>query len=234
MVDLNRANLGTDGGLVWHFQQIADPRKRRGIRHDAASILAVATCAVLSGARGFSAMGEWAADLSQDMLRRLDCWYHPEKLVYIPPSEPTIRRQLQNIDADELDCEVNRWLEKQADEDAIAVDGKTLKGAKDADGNKVHLMSAILHKEGVVVSQKPVDKKTNEITCFRTLLDDVDIEGKVITADALHTQVDHANYLIEERNADYFFTVKGNQPTLLGDIETLEDGDFSPCSCGDG
>jgi hypothetical protein len=223
-------NLGSDGGLAWHFQQITDPRKRRGIRHNAASILAVATCAVLSGARSFSAIGEWASDLSQDMLRRLDCWYHPEKLIYIPPSEPTIRRQMQNVNANEFDCEINKWLEKQADEDVIAVDGKTLKGAKDVEGNQVHLMSAILHKEGVVISQVPVDKKTNEITCFRTLLDNVDIQGKVVTADAMHTQVDHANYLVEERCADYFFTVKGNQPTLLGDIEALEYEDFSPCS----
>ena len=184
MIDLNRVNLGTDGGLVWCFQQLTDPRKRRGIRHNAASILAVATCAVLSGARSFSAIGEWAADLSQEMLRRLGCWYHPEKLVYIPPSEPTIRRHLQNIDADELDYEINSWLSKQADEDVVAVDGKTLRGAKDADGKQTHLMAAILHKEGVVISQVPVDKKTNEITRFRTLLDEVDIEGKVITADA--------------------------------------------------
>jgi predicted transposase YbfD/YdcC len=75
----------------------------------------------------------------------------------------------------------------------------------------------------------PVDKKTNEITCFRPLLDDVDIAGKVVTADAMHTQVDHANYLKSERGADYLFIVKGNQPTLLESIELLEDGDFSPC-----
>ena len=233
MIDLSRANLGADGGLIWHFQQLADPRKRRGIRHDAASILAVATCAVISGARSLSAMGEWAADLSQDMLRRLGCRYHPEKLVYIPPSEPTIRRHLQDIDADELDNEINRWLAKQADPDAIAVDGKTLKGARDSEGNQLHLMSAILHKQGVVVSQVNVDRKTNEIKLFRPLLDSVEIQGKVVTADAMHTQVDHATYLVEERGADYLFTVKGNQPTLLEDISALEERDFSPCIFGD-
>jgi hypothetical protein len=167
------------------------------------------------------------------MLRRLDCRFHPEKLIYIPPSEPTIRRHLQNIDADEFDSVINSWLAKQADEDAVAVDGKTLKGARDAEGNQAQLMAAILHKEGIVISQTPVDKKTNEIKCFRTLLDNVDIDGKVVTADALHTQVDHANYLKKERGADYFFTVKGNQPTLLGDIEALEDEDFSPSACRD-
>ena len=115
-----------------------------------------------------------------------------------------------------------------ANPDAIAIDGKTLKGAKDADGRQLHLMAAILHKEGVVVSQRPVDKKTNEITEFQSLLDPLDLKDKVITADALHTQVEHAKYLKEQKKADYFFTVKGNQKTLLHAIEDLDDGDFSP------
>ena len=231
MIDLNDVNCGEDGGLLWHLQQLTDHRMRRGIRHDAASILSVAVCAVLSGARSFAAMGEWAADLSQDMLRRLGCRFHPEKCVYIPPSEPTIRRHLRNMDAEELDSSVSAWLSKQVNSDVIAIDGKTLKGAKDAGGKQVHLMSCILHKEGIVVSQVEVDKKTNEITCFRPLLDKLDIKGKVVTADAMHTQVDHAKYVKEEREADYFFTVKGNQRTLLEAIELLPECDFSPCVC---
>ena len=229
MINLNDANLGADGGLLWHFQQLKDHRKRRGIRHAAASILAVAACAVLSGARSYSAIGEWAADLPQSVLRRLGCRLHPEKNIYIPPSEPTIRRHLQETDADEFDNTVNDWLAKQADADAIAVDGKTLKGARDADGNQLHLMAAIMHKEGIVVSQMPVDRKTNEITRFKPLLDNVDIAGKVITADAMHTQVAHAIYIKEERDSDYFFIVKGNQPSLLEAIEDLDEEDFSPC-----
>ena len=229
MINLNHANLGAECGLLWHFQQLNDHRKRRGIRHGAASILAVAACAVLSGARSYSAIGEWAGDLPQDVLRRLGCRLHPEKNVYEPPSEPTIRRHLQKTDADEFDNTVNEWLARQADADAVAVDGKTLKGARDADGRQLHLMAAILHKEGVVVSQMPVDSKTNEITCFKPLLDNVDIAGKVVTADAMHTQVAHAKYVKEERGADYFFIVKGNQPSLLEAIEDLDEEDFSPC-----
>jgi predicted transposase YbfD/YdcC len=89
-------------------------------------------------------------------------------------------------------------------------------------------MSAIMHKQGVVASQKQVDKKTNEITVFQPLLNSVDLKGKVVTADAMHTQVEHAIYLKEEKKADYFFTVKGNQQTLLADIKALDDEDFSP------
>lgn len=228
MVDLSSANLGGDGGLVWRFQQMKDPRMPRGIRHDAASILAVAACAVISGSRSLLAIWEWAADLPQDLLARLGCRRHPETGRYKPPSEPTIRRHLQKIDADEFDRTINEWLASQADPEAVAVDGKTVKGARDAQGNQLHLMSAILHQKGIVVSQMPVDSKTNEITCFKPLLDEVEIAGKVVTADALHTQVSHANYIVEERGADYFFTVKGNQPTLLKDIEAIDMKDFSP------
>jgi hypothetical protein len=228
MVDLNKVNLGSNEGLLGQLQQLKDPRKRRGIRHSATSTLAIAACAVLSGARNFLAIGEWAADLPQDLLRRLGCRFHPEKRIYISPSEPTIRRQLQSVDADEFDRLINEWLAQQADPDAVAVDGKTLRGARGSDGKKMHLMSAILHKEGVVIAQKQVDRKTNEIPLFQPLLEPVDLKGKVVTADALHTQVEHATYLKEEKEADYFFTVKGNQGTLLKSIEDLEKEDFSP------
>lgn len=228
LVDLNQVNLNRPSGLLDRLQRLEDPRKRRGIRHPLIATLAVAICAVLSGARSFVAIGEWAADLPQDLLKRLGCRFHPEKRIYIHPSEPTLRRHLQSIDAEKLDEIINQWLAEQADPDAIAIDGKTLKGAKDAHGRQLHLMTAILHKEGVVVSQRPVDKKTNEITEFQSLLNPVDLEGKVVTADALHTQVDHAKYLKEQKRADYFFTVKGNQKTLLQAIEDLDDGDFSP------
>lgn len=228
MIDLNQANLNHPNGLLDRLRGLEDPRKRRGIRHPLISTLAVAICAVLSGARSFLAIGEWSADLSQDLLKRLGCYFHPEKRIYIHPSEPTLRRHLQSINAEKLDEIINQWLAEQTDPDAIAIDGKTLKGAKDANGKQLHLMAAILHKEGVVVSQRPVDKKTNEITEFQSLLDSLDLEDKVVTADALHTQVEHAKYLKKKKKADYFFTVKGNQKTLLKAIEDLDDGDFSP------
>lgn len=228
VVNLNKANLDRPDGLLDRLQQLKDPRKPRGVRHSMISTLAIAICAVLSGARSFTAIGEWSAGLSQELLRRFGCRFHPEKRIYIHPSEPTLRRHLQSIDAEKLDEIMNGWLANQTDPDAIAVDGKTLKGAKDVDGRQVHLMSAVLHKEGIVISQRPVDRKTNEITEFQSLLNPLDLKGKVVTADALHTQVEHAKYLKKEKEADYFFTVKGNQKTLLQSIKDLDEEDFSP------
>lgn len=228
IVDLNAVVIEGQGGLLDRLAALPDPRKRRGIRHSQISILAVAVCACLAGARSFLAIGDWAAHLPQDILRRLGCRYHPLKRRYIPPSEPTIRRTLQAIDADALDRVAGEWVAAQGSGEALAFDGKTLRGAKGADGKRVHLMAALIHKEGLVVAQRAVDSKTNEITEAKPLLDPLDLREKVVTADAMHAQVELARYLVEEKGADYVFTVKGNQANLLGDIKALEEADFSP------
>lgn len=213
MIDLNALNLGPSGGLVDHLRRIPDPRKRRGIRHQQTPILAIAVCAILSGARSYTAIAEWAADLTQEQLSRFQCRYDLNKGKYIAPSEPTIRRTLQSVDANEVDRAITNWLGQAFDSEAIAFDGKTLRGSRDANGTVVHLVSAFVHKEGVVIAQQHVDQKSNEITAVRPLLDPLDLEGKVVTGDALHTQTATARYLKEEKHADYVFTVKDNQKT---------------------
>lgn len=229
MLDLNNVDIGGENGLFKALAQITDPRKFRGIRHSQASILAIATCACLAGMRSYAAIGQWAAALSQDLRRRFHCRRHPETGKYIAPSEPTIRRTLKSIDPDEVDRALGQWLAGQSlCMQAIAVDGKTLKGAKDADGKQVHLLAALVHHEKVVIAQRQVDTKSNEITAFKPLLEPLDLEGKVVTADAMHTQVDHANFLVEEKKADYLFFVKENQKTLLEDIKGLTEEDFPP------
>lgn len=101
------------GGLLDRLAELPDPRKRRGVRHRVASILAVASCAVLSGARSCTAIGEFAADLGQDALARLGGRYHPARRCYIAPHEATIRRALHAVDADRLDRVVGGWLAEQ-------------------------------------------------------------------------------------------------------------------------
>src|SRR6266542_6524342 len=113
----------------------------------------------------------------------------------------------------QLLARVGGWLACQQDAPgAVAVDGKTLRGAVDADGRQVHLLAALAHGSGVVLAQRRVDAKSNEITGFRPLLEGVDLQGRVVTADALHTQTEHARYLVGDRQADYLFCVKGNHP----------------------
>ena len=232
LVDLNSVQLEGTGGLLDVLGKVKDPRKRRGIRHAQLSILVVAACACLSGVRSFVAMAQWAADLSQPLLKRLGCRWDFNQAKYVPPSEPTLRRTLQSIDADDVDNRIGAWLASQSKGDGLAVDGKTLRGSRGAHEKAVHLMSALLHQEGVVVSQKAVPDKTNEITAMKPLLEPLDLTGKVVTADAMHAQTEHARYIVEEKKADYLFTVKANQPGLLADIQHLDNEDFFPCPPG--
>lgn len=224
MLDVNRLPLAGAGGLLDLLQTITDPRKPRGVRHSVVSIVALATCACLAGARSFEAIAQWAAECSREALNRLGC-RRPA-----PPSEPTFRRVLQRLDAGTLDRQIGHWLARQQPlaGQGLAIDGKTLRGAHDGEKPAPHLLSALLHQEGLVLAQQPVGEKTNEIPCLQPLLDDVNIAGAVVTADALHTQTETARYLVEEKQADYLFTVKGNQSTLKQDIHDLRLDAFPP------
>jgi hypothetical protein len=112
----------------------------------------------------------------------------------------------------------------------VVIDGKTLKGARRKDGTQVHLLSAFLAHEGTTLRQTEVDSKTNEIPALRELIRPMEIKGKVVIADALHTQTATANCIVEEKEADYLFTVKLNQPTLYEDCHALTEALFSPQS----
>ena len=209
--------------------QIPEPRMARGIRHRKVSVVAIAICAIMSNARNFAAIAEWAKGCSQNMLKRLGCRFNKKTKRYLPPSEPTIRRFLQMVDAEAVDKALCDWLCSLAGKDeAVAVDGKTLKGARQENGRQVHLLSAFLHQKGMVLAQRQVETKTNEITTLPPLLAPLNLEGHVVTVDALHTQKETARYLVEEKGADYLMTVKNNQRTLKQDIEDLNLVDFSP------
>ena len=206
------------------LKSLPDSRKAKGLRHSQASVLAIAICAVLSGCRSFIAIGEWANRCTQKMLRRLGCYFHETKQCHTPPSEATIRRVLQSADIEIMEPSFNNWLSSLLEggqDEALAVDGKVLKGARDAENKQVHLLSAVLHGQGITIAQQRVESKTNEIPALRTLLEPLNIKGRVVTVDALHTQKKTANYLVNEKKAHYLFTVKDNQPTLRADIAAL-------------
>ena len=229
-MNLDAVAIETTGGLIDHLRTVADPRMKRGIRHRMLSMLTVAVCAVLSGAKSYIAIGEWAKRSTQDIRKRMGCRFDPKTGLFVAPSEPTLRRTLQAVDAHALDTAVSQWLITQAPVagNAIALDGKTARGSTSKEGKQTHLVTAFLHREGIVIAQQAVATKSNEITAVRPLLENIDITGCVITADAMHTQKDTARFIVEEKHADYLFTVKDNQPTLRQDIENLSMEAFSP------
>lgn len=208
--------------LLRILMSLPDSRHRRGRRHGQASLLAVAICAVLCGARSYVAIAEWAGRCHQNLLKRLGCRKDPRSKSYTAPSEATIRRMLQGIDAEQVDRALSGWLQGLGSGQgaAVAIDGKTLRGARRPDGGQVHLLSAMLHGTGVILGQCEVEEKSNEIPAAPQLLERIALDGVTVTADALHTQSKLADFL-NQQGADYVFTVKDNQPTLRQDIAEL-------------
>ncbi len=206
-----------------------------GVRYRLAVILGLAVCAVLAGARSFTAIAEWAAGADQDTLRELG-------VAGAVPSESTFRRTLQRLDADAFDDLAGRWAARRTtpgpkQRRVIAVDGKTLRGSGHGEQDSRHLLAAFDHAHGVVLGQVEVGAKTNEIPLFTTLLDRLDVQDAVITADALHAQRDHATYL-HRRGAHYLLIVKRNQPNLYAQLAALPWRDvpaaYTKRECGHG
>jgi predicted transposase YbfD/YdcC len=176
---------------------------------------------VLTCARSVAAIAEWAADAPQPVRAALGARRDaPDR--WVVPAEATIRRTLGRVDPTALAAVLGAWL---ADRDrpaqqpprwrAVAVDGKTLRGAKGDDGRQVHLLAAMDHATRAVLAQRQVDGAPGEVPAFQPLLADLDLAGVVVTADALHTHAAAAEFLVTGKQAHYLFTVKANQPTLL-------------------
>ena len=234
VIDCNTLDFDSKTGLLARLEAIPEHRMARGIRHSTASVIAIAVVAVLSGARSFVSIGEVAAELPQEVLARLGAKFHPVQERYVTPSEPTIRRHLQAIDAGVLDQVVGSWLYDQsavrtASLVGIAVDGKALRGARQPDDKRTFLFAGMLHQNGAVIAQTEVDSKTNEIKAMRPLFEGRgSLAGSVVTADAMHAQRDHAAFLVDEMGGDYLVGVKSNQPSLQEAVESLPGGSCSP------
>lgn len=208
--------------LLEMLGRLTDPRSQQGRRHELVFALAGAVVAVLAGASNYRQIASQVADLPQSLLAKLGAsgnWFQHR---YDWPSEPTLRRVLQSIDAGQLDLLIGSWLFERAHRDTdgllvIALDGKVLRGAWTADNGQVTLFSAMIHGVGVTVAQIRVPDGTTEITQVDTLLAGVPVgtpERVIVTLDAAHTQRDTAEHLRAKLGFDYVMTVKGNQPTL--------------------
>jgi predicted transposase YbfD/YdcC len=220
----------TDGernGLLEALTKIPDPRDPRGIRYPLSAVLAVAVCAVMAGASSFAAITDWLHDLDEHARTKLG-------FGDTVPAGTTMWRLLIRLDPTVLATTLAGWLHTRARRSGlrphryrrvIAVDGKTLRGARSGDGRQVHLLSALDTTTGVVLAQVTVDTKSNEITSFAPLLDAVEavlgtLTGVLFTADALHTQTGHATE-VTARRAHLMVQVKGNQPTLFKQLKRL-------------
>ncbi|WP_343234751.1 ISAs1 family transposase [Streptomyces sp. E5N298] len=222
-------------GLLERLGEVPDPRDTRGVRPALVVVLALTACAVLAGATSLLAVGEWIAGAPPSVLEHLGVRPDPLCPKRFLPAETTVRRLLGRIDGDALDQAVGRWLaDRRACTDgrmrAVAVDGKSLRGAAKAKGRKIHLLTACDHARGLVLAQLDVGEKTNEITCFQPLLETLaDLAVVVVASDAMHTQREHAAYL-RGRDAHYIVFVKGNQKKLRKQLKSLPWKEIPPQS----
>lgn len=215
-------------GLHHALSAVADPRSARGARYCFAGLLTVAVCAVASGASSFAAIADWLHDLDDLARARLG-------FIRTVPAPTTIWRLLIRVDADLLATVLADWLRTRVPPPAaprprryrliIAVDGKTMRGARRRDGRQVHLLSALDTSTGIVLAQVTVAAKSNEIPAFTPLLDAVEqvlgsLDGLVFVADAMHTQTSHATE-VAARGGELLIPVKRNQPTLFAQLKAL-------------
>ncbi|WP_344398171.1 ISAs1 family transposase, partial [Actinomadura alba] len=223
--------------LLHYLAWVPDPRDRRGVRHSLVSILGLATAAALAGSRGFTAIGEWVLDASPQVWAAFGVRRDPLTRKFESPDEATIRRVVEDVDADALDAAIGSWpasalRSRQTNRPpagsagrrrALAVDGKALRATHHhtTDSQALHLLSVLDQAAGIVLNQTNVQGKTNEITRFRPLLEPLDLTGAVVTADALHTQRDHAEFLVTRKDAHYILAVKKNQPSLYSQLKGL-------------
>lgn len=216
------ADLPDLPALVQVMDRIPDPRRRRGRRYRLGPLLALCLITVLSGATTLAKIGRIAAELPPDLLTGLGL---PARL----PAVTTLGRLLTRLDGDAVDQAIGSYLTAlthdpagpDAEQTAVAVDGKTVRGSRHRDGTVTYLLAAALHDHQAVVAQRQVDAKSNEIPAFVPLLTGLDLTGKVVTADALHTQREHARHLVQDRGADYILIVKGNQKNLHDQLKRL-------------
>jgi len=211
------ARLG-GSGLLDLLKTLPDPRGRRGRQHGLSAILAVGLAAVIAGAKSFVAIGEWVAHQPIETLRGLGV------TTAAGPDESTIRRVFALLDADVLDQLLGAFMWTRTHtvgaRRVIALDGKTVRGARSVTTTAPHLVAALDHTSGAVLGQLAVTAKSNEIPAVQGLLALFELTGVVVTADAMHTQIDTAEQ-ITAAGGDYVFTVKGNQPTLFAACKAL-------------
>ncbi len=195
--------LAGPGSLHEALGALTDPRKARGLRYRQVSgLLTLASAAVLAGRRSYASIAQWVADVPDDLLKALGCIRGRDGR-YKAPSEPTLRRAISGVDGSEVDGIVGAWLMTQGistNGNAIAIDGKTLRGSHGADRKgQTHLVAALTHREGAVIAQTKTAAKSNEIPAVQELLSTLPLEGALVTMDAMHTQRETAAAIAKKK-----------------------------------
>ena len=219
--------------VVRHFEELEDPRSEINLRHPLVSVVVIALLAVLAGAGGPTAIAQWAVLKQEFLLQVLDL---PNGI----PSKDVFRRVLMALKPAAFQACFANWLQSLraeatvatgVEQPILAVDGKTARRSHDRTNGlgALHSVSVWASEFGLSLGQVACAEKSNEITAIPELLRLVDIQGAIITIDAMGTQKAIAAQIIEGK-ADYVLALKGNQETLhqavIGSIDEQLEGDL--------
>ena len=215
--------------LLDRFNQVDDWRQRIGKRHRLSAVLAITALACLSGVgQGYRAVSRFAKRLTKLQRRALRCWIHPDTGKSQVPSEAVFQRVLHLVPRDQIEAIVLPWqnelLGPVPATDAVVIDGKEVRGGD------VMLVNAIAQPSQRLLGVEAVDNKTNEIPTARTLIQRLDLTGKMVQLDGLHTQHQTVHQILYEKGADYSLILRKNQPTLLKTAQQLLPADLPPCT----
>jgi predicted transposase YbfD/YdcC len=204
-----------DISFLSHFSKLPDPRIVGLSTYPLNEIILVTLCAVLSGCDDFVDIADYGKE-KLEFLRKFLAFTNGV------PSHDTFASVFRVIDFETFSQCFISWVKSLSEslDGIIAIDGKTIRGSQDRKNGKaaIHMVSAFAHAQGLVVGQQKVDCKSNEITAIPELLNKLVIEGAIITIDAMGCQKEIAKKIISKK-ADYLLAVKGNQPSLLEQIE---------------
>src|SRR5205085_4812583 len=187
-----------------------------GLRYDLPYLLTCLAAALLCNCHSTEAVGQWC----QDHYLLLRVCLGPRD--FATPTGSLYRRLLPHLDAQAIEVVLAAWMQSSRpsqDEEAVALDGKTLRGAGTAEQPAPHLLSFCTHTSQETLLQVRVSEKTNEIPVAKAVLPTLPIAGRVVTSDALHTHADFMQITHDQRGKSVF-TVKGNQPTLYASLAT--------------
>jgi len=201
--------------------QVPDPRRPQGRQHPWGALLLLIVVGLLSGANSQRALARWGQQLPWPWLRALGFTRAGG------PSQSTLHRVLRDVEVAPLETLLGTWLQQVRAAlrhgaarwlDGIAVDGKTLRGARRLGAADTHLVSACCQRWTLVLSEVAVADASHELAALEPLLGGLPLSGETVTVDAHFTQYWVATQIVQHGGA-YLMVVKGNQPTLRADIQ---------------
>ena len=211
--------LGEAVVFLNHFKDLPDRRQRGKVVYPLDEVLLLSLLAVLAGADGFTDIARFGAK-KIELLRR----FRP--FADGAPPHDTLGDIFATLDAGAFQRGFVDWVAAltKTPAEVIAIDGKTMRRSYQKKGSNepIHMVSAFAARQRLVLGQVKVSEKSNEIVAIPALLDMMMIEGAVITIDAIGCQRAIAKQ-IKDKKADYIIALKGNQGTLLEDVEILVD-----------